>query len=442
MKRRSAVTCSAAALAISVLGTVVALGAQAEPATPLASAAGATGTRFTGLAFDTCAAPSRATMRTWKAASPYGAIGIYISGDHRACDQPELTREWVRDVSAMGWRLLPLDVGLQAPCAENQRLRPMSREPRTADVQGAAAAEKAAEAAARLGLLQGSALYSDVEPYDTADPACAEAVRSYWSGWTRTLHRAGFLAGAYGSLTSAVQDLAVSHSSTLYDRPDVVWNSFWDKGGTLQNWAGVPDDYWAGHQRIKQFRGDARETFGGATLVTDRNIVDAPAATVAYSYRLVDRGATQAFMRPHVTGRALDIHRPGSNASVVCRTRTVQGVWNKLVDGSYVSDTVISDGPPKANVPACTIPRQIVSSDLYMRAGPTKTSPVKGTLPGGALAWVVCESPGTTLGRPGYWHLLDNGNWISGAFLMTPQANARTLDVPLCAGSNAEDPTM
>src|SRR5512144_1618733 len=89
--------------------------ALAAPTTPLTYSAGSTATRFTGLAFDTCTAPTLAQMTAWKA-SPYKAVGIYIGGVNRTCAQPQLTAAWVTSVTAMGWRLVPIYLGLQAPC--------------------------------------------------------------------------------------------------------------------------------------------------------------------------------------------------------------------------------------------------------------------------------------------------------------------------------------
>ena len=45
------------------------------------------------------------------------AVGIYISGDSRACrDQPNLTPRWVSTQLTNGWRLLPITLGPQASC--------------------------------------------------------------------------------------------------------------------------------------------------------------------------------------------------------------------------------------------------------------------------------------------------------------------------------------
>ena len=72
------------------LGLVIAAPAAAEPATTVSYPAGATTMRYSGLAFDTCTAPSLTQMQAWLD-SPYRAVGIYIGGPNRSCGQPQLT---------------------------------------------------------------------------------------------------------------------------------------------------------------------------------------------------------------------------------------------------------------------------------------------------------------------------------------------------------------
>src|SRR5881409_1869090 len=79
-----------------------------------AVAATAPGT-YTGYGFDACSAPSSASLDAW-AASPYRAVGIYFGGINRACAQPALTADWVTHQQGNGWHLLPIYMGLQAPC--------------------------------------------------------------------------------------------------------------------------------------------------------------------------------------------------------------------------------------------------------------------------------------------------------------------------------------
>ncbi len=73
---------------------------------------------FTGYGFDQCLAPSQGAMDAWLKNSPFLAVGIYISGDSRACrSQPNLTKTWVNTQLRKGWRLLPITLGPQASCS-------------------------------------------------------------------------------------------------------------------------------------------------------------------------------------------------------------------------------------------------------------------------------------------------------------------------------------
>lgn len=253
----------------------------ATPARPPFLETGAVVTRFKGQAFDVCRAPSLATMQAWQA-SPYRAIGVYISGKARACEhQPHLTREWVAQVSAAGWRLIPIDVSQQAPCLWGSRHRKAIHPHRARD-QGAAAARASVRAAEALGMLPGSALYSDIEHYGRkADRRCIEAVADFLSGWTQELHRRGYLSGMYGHVGSGIVHAADRYFSFDHARPDAVWMAHWDRKRNLRAWPGISDLLWADGARIKQYRGDHLARWGGAAMRIDSNVVDAPVATVA-----------------------------------------------------------------------------------------------------------------------------------------------------------------
>src|SRR5919198_1248477 len=93
---------------------------------------------YAGPGFDTCSAPSTATMQSWLA-SPYRAIGIYLGGINRACPDGNLSASWTATVVAQGWNLLPLYVGLQAPCVSQAGLALIN--PSTAATDGSTAAD-------------------------------------------------------------------------------------------------------------------------------------------------------------------------------------------------------------------------------------------------------------------------------------------------------------
>ncbi len=399
--------------ALTIAGVAVAPSAAAEPGTPVTYPSEASATRFTGLAFDACDAPDIAALKAWKS-SPYRALGVYTSGDLRACGQHRLTADWVDAATALGWKLIPLDVGLQAPCAYNAKLGRMSADPTRATEQGARAATGAIDAAAALGMLPGSALYADLEPFRTADSGCVEAVRSYLSGWTRTLHDGGYLAGAYGALTAGLRTQSASYGSDEHARLDAVWSAEWNGTAVTKKWAGLPDKHWPVHQRIKQYRGDHDEVHGGYLLNIDSNAVDAPVATVARKYTIAVESVAR--LQPDELSASTTTVAAGTEVRLVCRTDPAVGAWSKLADGTYLP----AAATPKARrLGVCTAPFQL-AQDADGKHGP------------GALAWATCETPDVTGGDPDYWLRLESGEWIAGSLTTRPDPAARQPAVPLC----------
>ena len=108
--------------------------------------------------FDTCTAPSLNAMKAWKA--KYSAIGVYIGGMNMACDYGNLSASWVKSTHWMGWNLLPLYVGLQAPCDKF----PAKINPSTAAGQAKGAANAAVADAANFGMRKGTPIYFDMSP--------------------------------------------------------------------------------------------------------------------------------------------------------------------------------------------------------------------------------------------------------------------------------------
>ncbi|MER7461071.1 glycoside hydrolase domain-containing protein [Micromonospora sp. NPDC126480] len=262
-----------AALATALIGTTA---LTAPPTTgaasdfrPVAAVTGPQPGTFTGYAFDTCTAPSSAQMQAWLQ-SPYRAVGVYIGGVNRACGQPNLTREWVAAQLAAGWRIIPLYVGLQAPCAPNFSRR---IDPSLAEAQGRAEADDAATQARNLGLARDSVLIVDIEAYPTPDPVCTDAVNRYVSAWSARVHDNGFLSGYYSSLSSGVADQVAAYPRVDHVRPDYLDFAKWDGVATVDDPA-IPAGYWAPKRRMKQYRGDHDETWGGVTINIDSNYVD------------------------------------------------------------------------------------------------------------------------------------------------------------------------
>jgi hypothetical protein len=414
----------------SVTGTARAPGARTgrpAPGTSVSYPAQASATRYTGLAFDApCTAPSLPQMRAW-AASPYRAIGVSVSGVNRVCPEPFLTPSWVAAVSALGWRIVPLDQGLQAPCSGLAEDVKMSWDTATARAQGGSAASGAAVAARAIGMVEGSAIYTDMESYPAGSP-CRQAVLSYLSGWAQGLHSRGFLAGVYAGNASGTRHLSDAYFSPSYVRPDAVWNAWYTNSLSLTGWPGVPDSRWPEHQRVRQYAIFRAETHGGVTLVIDNDNADAPVATVAQPRTVTSAGRVGAHRGPGDTYPVVATYPPGAQVSVICQAPGAPGAWDKLSDGTY-----LRDGYLRARVTRCRYPYQVTASGgAALRAGPSASRPLTGRLPGGALVWIVCQQAGSPLGTTRIWDKTAYRRWVSDRYVATPSATSYSRPAPRC----------
>jgi Domain of unknown function (DUF1906) len=223
---------------------------------------------FTGFAFDACSAPATSSLQAW-AASPYRGVGIYIGGVNRACKQTKLTPSWVQAASGLGWSLLPLYVGLQAPCVSQSGLAKLSTVQTTAATQGTTAADDAVANAQALGIPTGSPIWLDMEGYPVGNATCSNAVRAFVGAWDAELHAAGYVPGVYGSAASTIRDV-----SALSPQPDLVWIANWNGNTSVFGDPYVSDALWPLHQRVHQYKGGHKETYGGVTINIDSNAVD------------------------------------------------------------------------------------------------------------------------------------------------------------------------
>jgi hypothetical protein len=224
---------------------------------------------YTGYGFDTCHAPSLTALAAWSA-SPYRAVGVYIGGVNRACGDGNLSAGWVAAAVGQGWSVMPLYVGLQAPCVSQSGLARLSGNTTTAGTQGVAAADDAASRAVAFGLPSGSPIYFDMEGYSTKDAACSRAVQSFVTGWVTELRASGWVAGVYGSAASTIRDVANLGVAT----PDDAWIADWNGVASVFGDGYVSDSLWPDHQRIHQYKGGHRETWGGVTIDVDSDFVD------------------------------------------------------------------------------------------------------------------------------------------------------------------------
>ena len=335
-RRARRLLATVATLAAATTGLALASGAPAQ------ASGGAPGD-FLGRAFDQCNAPSQSSMTAWMNASPFRGVGIYISGDSRACrKQANLTPTWISNQIAAGWHLLPITLGPQASCSARDRyLRQVRIDPRPAGTyanaraQGAAEARKTIARAVQLGIPKGSTMYYDLEAFDTRrSTACTDSARYFVSAWTTQLQAQGWKSGFYSSGGSGIKMLDAARTATpgKFTMPDQLWIADWNgQASTASSY--VRSDGWTPHRRIHQYRGGHNETYGGVTINIDSNYAD------------LGRGAFVAKEPAHAGGVSWN---PTSYAALTPRTRnpaqvkllqsllasqgfykgTVTGTWN------------------------------------------------------------------------------------------------------------------
>jgi len=219
--------------------------------------------------FEKCGLPSPAQMAIWKQASPYSVFNIYLGGAHFACNLL-IDADWVQEVAQQGWGFILTWAGHGTSCWEagKENYHPISSSSAEAYQEGRDAAEEAVAAARNLGFLGQKIIYYDVEGYSDVDDTCRPAMDAFLEGWTTRLHEVGDKAGAYGSpCRSYITADWVDHNPILDD----VWFARWsfpdyDEYATVWDSDTVscplPNDVWAGQQRIRQYAGDHSETYG------------------------------------------------------------------------------------------------------------------------------------------------------------------------------------
>jgi hypothetical protein len=272
MRPRRAITTALACLATSIAAVAI-------TGNPAVAGNRVTPGNLTGYGFDQCVAPTQESMDTWLTTSPYWAVGIYISGDLRACpDQPNLTRQWVATQLRNGWRLLPLTVGPQAACnTRYKRSTRISSDPAdnyaAARSQGRSEASKTVRAARALAITPGSTLWYDIEAFSISGERCRKSAIRFLSGWTKRLHDLHYVSGVYSSAASGIKML-----DDIHDRPgpnampDRVWIADWNGRADIYS-AYVRSTVWMPHKRIHQYLGGHSEAYGGVTINVDSNFM-------------------------------------------------------------------------------------------------------------------------------------------------------------------------
>jgi peptidoglycan hydrolase-like protein with peptidoglycan-binding domain len=294
---------------------------------------------FTGYGFDQCLAPTQSAMDAWLRSSPYWAVGIYISGDSRACrSQPNLTATWVSTQLANGWRLLPITLGPQASCnprfprySDDVRINPSSSD--TYDAardQGHAEAADAVAVAQQLGIGKGSTLWYDLEAYDVANTSCRESALWFTSAWSWKLHQLGYVSGVYSSAGSgikALDDARVDRPGTFV-LPDKVWLARWDEVANTST-SYLREEGWRPGGRVKQYRGGHDETWGGVTINIDTDFLDVGKGSKPRAERSHCDGVRLSYRQyPRLTGSST-----GAAVEAAQCLLTQQGAYDGAIDG-------------------------------------------------------------------------------------------------------------
>jgi len=268
-----------------------------------------------GLGFDTCTAPSARTMQVWWRYSPYRAVGIYIGGADRACDQQNLSAGWVRQEAAVGWRFIPTYVGPQASLGQ---LSDPAK-------QGTAAAADAAQQAQRLGFGPQTPIYDDMEAYP---PSEAGNALKFLSAWTSELHALGYVSGVYSSSDSGIANLAGQYHSKRYEMPDVIFDALWNGSKNVSDPVFRRGE-WTGARRLHQFSGNVLQTYKRVTLDIDQDYLDLALTAPG--------GTTQSAPAASSADAAQSVFYEGTDHQLWEDFRTSSGGWSRTDLGGDLS---------------------------------------------------------------------------------------------------------
>jgi Rv2525c-like, glycoside hydrolase-like domain/Putative peptidoglycan binding domain len=298
---------------------------------------------FTGYGFDQCLAPTQTAMNRWLNYSPFLAVGIYISGDSRACRvQPNLSRTWVDTQLRRGWRLLPITLGPQASCqprfpryGDDETIKPRpgaNGNYAAAGRQGRDEAIKSVAAASALGIKQGSTLWYDLEGFDSTKQRCRESALRFLSGWTWKLRQLGWVSGVYSSAGSGIKmlDDARVNRPDAFNLPDRIWIARWD-GLANTSTSYIRPDGWLPGGRMKQYQGGHDEVWGGVRINIDRNYLDLGRGSVARRENHCNATTVDFGVYDSVTPSAAD---PVKVQALKCLL-TEKGTYTGRVNGVY-----------------------------------------------------------------------------------------------------------
>jgi len=202
--------------------------------------------------------------------TPYWNFGLYLGGSAAGC--PVSGASFVTSIRNMGWKIMPIWVGPQAPCS-SYSVR-FSSNTATARQQGKNEAIAAYNRLIALGMttLNTPVIY-DLENFPTNNSACVAATKAFMQGWVEQMHLPpAQKAGVYGSSCAS----GIANFASNANPPDFITGADWDGIKSVWNMACISTGVWTNHQRHKQYRGDHNETWNGVTVSVDNDCSDGP----------------------------------------------------------------------------------------------------------------------------------------------------------------------
>lgn len=224
-----------------------------------------------GMGIDACGLMNNTTRaRAFWDNTPYHNIGVYIGGSAASC--PTNSASFVSSLVSMGWHILPLWVGPQAPCSDFASR--FSSNTTTAFDQGRDQALAAYQKLVNLGMsTDNTPVIYDLEAFNTGNTTCLNAAKAFIRGWTVQMHVApAQKAGVYGSSCAS----GLSSYASISPPPDFIDGADWDGIKSTWNLACVSTSWWVNNQRHKQYRGGHSETWNGVTVSVDSDCSNGP----------------------------------------------------------------------------------------------------------------------------------------------------------------------
>jgi hypothetical protein len=112
-------------------------------------------------------------------------------------------------------------------------------------------------------------------------------------------------------------------------------------------------------------------------------------------------------------------------------------VWNRLTNGSWVSDhytSTPSSSGFSSGLTRCVYPGQVTAATaLTARTGPGTSYATSGKpLPRGAIAYVMCQKLGSTVETTRVWDRLSDNRWVSDYYVGNRSNTTWSSPVPRC----------